>query len=169
MGSVTLNGFEMAGTTTDRPDNVEAGQPYFDTTLGTWLVYNASNWLTVVTNTADATGNTENVSIVSGDSSAGASGNVTIDVGTAGTTVGTIDIGGANVEAINIAPSGVLLGLYGADAIAQHATDGDVTGFAAGSGTASKSDSTWDGAAGSTSYTVGDIVTALKGVGIMAA
>ena len=46
---------------------------------------------------------------------------------------------------------------------------GDVTGFAAGSGTASKSDSTWDGAAGTTGYTVGDIVTILKQRGFLEA
>ena len=48
-----------------------------------------------------------------------------------------------------------------------HSATGDVTGFTAGSGTASKSDSVWGGASGSTKYTVGDIVTALKAAGIL--
>ncbi len=47
-------------------------------------------------------------------------------------------------------------------------TTGDVTAFAAGSGTASKSDSTWDGDVGSTGYTVGDIVSILKKRGFLA-
>ena len=46
-------------------------------------------------------------------------------------------------------------------------TTGDVAGFAAGSGTASKSDSTWDGDLGSTGYTVGDIISVLKSKGML--
>jgi hypothetical protein len=46
---------------------------------------------------------------------------------------------------------------------------GSVTGFAAGVGTASKSDSVWTGTTGSTAYTVGDVVAALKKLGILAA
>lgn len=45
---------------------------------------------------------------------------------------------------------------------------GDVTSFAAGVGTASKSDSTWRGTTGTTAYTVGDIVSALKQMGVLA-
>ena len=46
-------------------------------------------------------------------------------------------------------------------------TTGNVTGFSAESGTASKSDSTWDGDIGSTGYTVGDIVSILKARGFL--
>lgn len=42
MGELSLNGFEMSGTTTNRPDNVEEGQPYFNETLGVWQVRNAA-------------------------------------------------------------------------------------------------------------------------------
>lgn len=48
-------------------------------------------------------------------------------------------------------------------------TSGNITGFAAGSGTASKSDSEWDGDVGSTGYTVGDLVSILKKKGFLAA
>ena len=48
-------------------------------------------------------------------------------------------------------------------------TNGDITGFAVGSGTASKSDSEWDGDVGSTGYTVGDIISILKKRGFLAA
>lgn len=56
----------------------------------------------------------------------------------------------------------------GISAVTRTAT-GEVTGFVAGSGTASKSDSVWAGASGSSAYTVGDIVTALKANGILGA
>lgn len=46
-------------------------------------------------------------------------------------------------------------------------TTGNVTGFSAESGTASKSDSTWDGDIGSTGYTVGDLVSILKRRGFL--
>lgn len=51
----------------------------------------------------------------------------------------------------------------------QLSTTGDTTGFVAGSGTASKDDSVYAGSSGSTAYTVGDIVTALKSIGVLAA
>jgi len=60
------------------------------------------------------------------------------------------------------------LGFYGATGIAQFDTTGNVAGFAAGSGTASKSDSVWTGGVGSTAYTVGDLVRALKQLGLIA-
>ena len=46
---------------------------------------------------------------------------------------------------------------------------GNITGFAAGAGTTSKSDSEWDGDVGSTGYTVGDIVSILKKRGLLKA
>ena len=55
-----------------------------------------------------------------------------------------------------------------ADVFINYAKTGDVTAFAAGAGTASKSDSTWKGPAGNTAYTVGDIVGALKQMGVLA-
>lgn len=60
------------------------------------------------------------------------------------------------------------LGAYGNTGIAQYATTGTTTGFTAGSGTASKSDSTFTGNTGSTAYTVGDVVRALKLLGLIA-
>ena len=42
-----------------------------------------------------------------------------------------------------------------------------VAGFAAGSGTSTRKDSTWDGSVGSTSYTIGDLVSALKIMGVL--
>lgn len=47
-------------------------------------------------------------------------------------------------------------------------TTGNVTGFIAGTGTAVVSGSKWAGAQGGTAYTVGDIVSALKKMGVLA-
>lgn len=59
------------------------------------------------------------------------------------------------------------VGFFGTAGAIRYATTGNVTGFAAGSGTASKSDSVWAGASGATAYTVGDLVTALKAAGFL--
>ncbi len=59
------------------------------------------------------------------------------------------------------------IALYDGTPVIQHATTGDATGFVAGSGTAAKDDSVFAGASGATAYTVGDIVTALKAIGII--
>ena len=61
------------------------------------------------------------------------------------------------------------LAFYNSTPVVQPAATGSVTGFVAGSGTASKSDSVWAGTTGSAAYTVGDIVTALKALGLLAA
>lgn len=61
------------------------------------------------------------------------------------------------------------VGFYGVTPAVQYSTTGNVTGFVAGSGTASKSDSVWAGSTGTTAYTVGDIVEALKKIGILSA
>jgi hypothetical protein len=60
-------------------------------------------------------------------------------------------------------------GRLNADDIAvSYAKTGNITGFVAGSGSTAKSDSTYAGASGASAYTVGDIVTALKQIGILA-
>lgn len=61
------------------------------------------------------------------------------------------------------------LGFFNSTPVVQPIASVDVTGFAAGSGTASKSDSVWAGASGASAYTVGGIVTALKALGLLAA
>lgn len=61
------------------------------------------------------------------------------------------------------------LGFYDAAPVAQQATTGTTTGFTAGSGTAANDDSTYTGGSGTKAYTVGDIVLALKNLGLLAA
>ena len=44
MATLVWNGHDVVGTTAHRPTNVEAGQPYYDTDTGEWLVYTGSVW-----------------------------------------------------------------------------------------------------------------------------
>lgn len=64
--------------------------------------------------------------------------------------------------------SAVLLGLFGVTPVVKPVGGGnDATNFVAGSGTPVTSTSTWTGATGASTYTVGDIVTALKNIGAL--
>jgi hypothetical protein len=79
-----------------------------------------------------------------------------IQVGTAtGTLIGT----GASQK----------LGFFGVGPVAQQAGTGTTTGHSAGGGTAVDDASTFTGNTGSTAYTIGDVVKALKNLGLMAA
>lgn len=64
--------------------------------------------------------------------------------------------------------SSALLGFFGATPVARQNTTGTTTGFSAGFGTSANSDSTFTGNTGSAAYTVGDIVRALKNLGLLA-
>lgn len=59
------------------------------------------------------------------------------------------------------------VGMFGAAPVDQQATTGTTTGFTAGAGTAALDDSTFTGNTGSAAYTVGDIVLALKNLGVL--
>ena len=61
------------------------------------------------------------------------------------------------------------LGFFNAGPVVQPATTGTTTGFTAGLGTPVLSDSTFTGNTGSAAYTIGDIVLALKQLGLLAA
>ena len=56
---------------------------------------------------------------------------------------------------------------FGVSPVAQPSTTGTATGFTAGSGTSANDDSTYTGGTGSAAYTVGDIVLALKQLGLL--
>lgn len=59
MATLVFNGHDLSGTTAQRPTNAEIGQPYFDTTLGVWLVYGGSvlGWRNAAGQVATAPGN----------------------------------------------------------------------------------------------------------------
>ena len=59
------------------------------------------------------------------------------------------------------------IGFFNADPVAQQSTVNTTTGFTAGSGSAAKDDSTFTGDFGTRAYTVGDIVKALKTLGLL--
>lgn len=59
------------------------------------------------------------------------------------------------------------LSFYGASPVTQRATTGTTTGFTAGSGTAVNDDSTFTGDTGTRAYTIGDIVKAMKELGLL--
>jgi hypothetical protein len=99
-----------------------------------------------------------------GDMTGNITGNVTATTGTS--TFNNVEITG-NTGIGNAATDTV--GFYGATKVAQPATTGTTTGFTAGSGTAAKDDSTFTGNTGTAAYTVGDIVKALKNLGLLAA
>lgn len=61
------------------------------------------------------------------------------------------------------------IGFFGATPVVQPATTGTTTGFTAATGTAVLSGSTFTGNTGSTAYTIGDVVNALKKLGLIAA
>jgi hypothetical protein len=60
------------------------------------------------------------------------------------------------------------LGFYNAAPVAQYSTVGTTTGFTAGLGLAVLADSTFTGNTGATAYTIGDVVRALKTLGLLA-
>jgi hypothetical protein len=114
------------------------------------------------------------VNLVTGQSLDGSqlSGSISINA-PAGSSLGpgAINIGDSagGVNSINVGYNGSTpIGLYGATATGQYSTTGTVTGFSAGSSVAVNSDSTFTGGIGSTAYTTGDVVRALKKLGVMA-
>jgi hypothetical protein len=61
------------------------------------------------------------------------------------------------------------MSFFNATAVGQQNTTGTTTGFTAGTGTTVVSGSTFTGATGTTAYTIGDVVKALKAYGLLAA
>jgi hypothetical protein len=79
-----------------------------------------------------------------------------------------INIGSTTGTKIGIATN-QKIGFWNVTPVVQPATTGTTTGFTAGSGTAMNSASTSTGGTGSSAYTFGDVVLALKQIGLMAA
>ena len=78
-------------------------------------------------------------------------------------------IDGDSTDGTAIAPNGGPVSFFGVTAATQPTAAAVTTGFTAGSGTAVKDDSTFTGNSGSTAYTIGDVVKALKTLGLIKA
>ena len=113
----------------------------------------------------------------SGGAGGNVGGNVYVDAnaGTSGNANGFISIGtgtyGAIASAINIGANSATshIGFFGATAVVKQNGTGNTHTVAAGSTTSVFTNTTFDGSTGSTAYTVGDIVAALKNYGLLAA
>ena len=78
-------------------------------------------------------------------------------------------IDGDSTDGTAIAPNGGPLSFFGVTAVTQPTASGNTTTSAAGSTTAVYTNTTFTGGSGSTAYTVGDLVAALKSLGLIKA
>lgn len=79
-----------------------------------------------------------------------------------------LNVAPTNPDGIQVGNSATdLVGMYGATPAAQPGASGNTHTVAAGSTTSVFTNTTFDGSTGSTAYTVGDLVAALKKVGII--
>jgi hypothetical protein len=107
---------------------------------------------------------------------------VIMDVGSTSSTAATLragmslnanaGTGGMNwsgtTGAFRFGASTATLAFFGGTAVSQQNTTGTTVGFTAGAGTAVLSDSTFTGNTGTTAYTIGDVVRALKQYNLLA-
>jgi hypothetical protein len=95
--------------------------------------------------------------------------NIDAGIATGSGTAGRVTLGALYAAGVDVGRSGGKVGFYGNTAVIQPATTGQTAGFTAGAGTTAKDDSTYTGGNGTKAYTVGDIVKALKALGLLAA
>ena len=77
-------------------------------------------------------------------------------------------IDGDSTDGTAIAPNGGKVSFFGVTPVAQQVGTGSTTTSAAGSTTAVYVNTTFTGGVGTTAYTVGDLVAALKNLGLIA-
>lgn len=96
---------------------------------------------------------------IAGDGSTSFAGSVQSITAASASLTGTIEIGGASD----------LVGVFGATPVGVQSTTATTGTFTAGAGTAAVSGSSWVGNTGTKSYTVSDVVSALKKYGLLGA
>ncbi len=75
--------------------------------------------------------------------------------------------GTGTVRGMTVQQAAGALGFYGATPVSKPTAASVTAGFTAGAGTAAKSDSTYTGNVGATAYTIGDLVAAMKNLGLI--
>ena len=82
-------------------------------------------------------------------------------------TAGSIDL---DSNSVRIGNSGGSIGFYGATPVTQHETTNQTAGFTQNAGTEVRETSTFTGGTGmgNLAYTIGDVIRALKNVGLLA-
>lgn len=81
---------------------------------------------------------------------------------------GALLVGAINASSVELGNASATMSTYGASPVSQHTAQGSTAGFVAGAGTPVTSTSTWVGGVGARTYTIGDVIDALKHFGIMA-
>ena len=94
---------------------------------------------------------------------------LSFDATTGYLSVGSTDVVTLYSTGIGIGSAVQEIGLFGATPVVQPSTTGTTAGFVTGSGGRVMSGSTFTGNTGSTAYTIGDIVKALKNLGLLKA
>jgi hypothetical protein len=113
-----------------------------------------------------------------GQAAGNVGGNVFIDGGAGlGAADGSVNLGASNTSAVNIAGGGGvpiaiagpldLVGFYGVAPVVQPSTTGTILGHTPGALLPVTEDSTFTGNLGPTAYTIGDIVLAMKQLGLL--
>ncbi len=94
-------------------------------------------------------------------------GTVDIDSNTVtvGNPAGTIDL---DSNTVTVGNSGGLIGFFGVSPVIRQSTMNTSAGFTQNSGTEVRETSTFNGNLGGNAYTIGDIVRALKNLGLLA-
>tara|TARA_R110000868_G_scaffold9970_3_gene49065 strand:+ start:5301 stop:5837 length:537 start_codon:yes stop_codon:yes gene_type:complete len=123
--------------------------------------------ITTITSTNVATGTLRALDATAGATIANSTGVITVS---AGLTLSTVNIVTDTTTGTKIGTGATQkLGFFNATPVVQQSTTGTVTGYTSVGGSAVLSQSTFTGNSGSTAYTIGDIVLALKTLGFLAA